>query len=359
MHWDNKVSINGRIISINSPAYFIADIAANHDGELSRAKDLIWLAKKAGANCAKFQHFQAEKIVSDYGFKKLNPDGQSHQSKWKKSVFEIYKQYECPMEWTEELVETCLEAEIDFMTSPYDFEAVDRLDRHLPAYKIGSGDITWTQMLEHIAQKNKPILLACGASSESDVERGLQSILKFNSSVVLMQCNTNYTADIKNFHYVNLNVLNTFKNKYPGMTLGLSDHTSGCSTVLGAIALGARVIEKHFTDDNARVGPDHLFAMNPKTWEEMVLRSRELESAMGDGIKRVEKNEEDTVVIQRRCLRLKKSLMKGDLIKKDFIEALRPAPQDSFKPYELDLVIGKVINKDKDAGSAVLYEDIG
>jgi len=358
MRWNNEITINKRVISIHTPTYFIADIAANHDGELSRAKELIWLAKKAGADCAKFQHFRAETIVSDYGFKNLSGNQQSHQSKWKKSVFEVYKQYECNREWTKELVETCEEAGIDFMTTPYDFDAVDNFDKFLSAYKIGSGDITWIEMIEYIAKKGKPVLLACGASTMSEVEHAIRAIIKYNPNVALMQCNTNYTASIKNIAYTNLNVLKTFAKKYPGMILGLSDHTSGNVTVLGAVTLEARVIEKHFTDDNARVGPDHLFAMNPKTWKEMVIQTRELESAMGDGIKRIEENEKDTVIIQRRCLRLNKVLKKGSVIQRDFIEILRPAPEDSFKPNELDKVIGKTVNKDKEKGSFLSHNDI-
>ena len=130
-------------------------------------------------------------------------------------------------------------------------------------------------------------------------------ILALKTDLALLQCNTNYTGSLENFKYINLNVLNTFKNIYPSMILGLSDHTPGHSTVLGAIALGARIIEKHFTDNCEREGPDHKFSMTPKTWKEMVDRSRELESSLGSGIKEIEKNELETVVLQRRSLRLK------------------------------------------------------
>ena len=358
MNWDTEITINGTRISIDSPVYFIADIAANHDGELTRAKDLIWLAKEAGADCAKFQHFQAEKIVSDYGFKNLAGIQQSHQAKWKKSVYEIYKQYECDRNWTDELVKTAAEAKIDFMTSPYDFAAVDSLDPFLPAFKIGSGEISWLEMLEYIALKNKPIFLACGASTMAEVERAVQTISKVNRALVLMQCNTNYTARADNFKYVNLSVLKTFSTMFPNMILGLSDHTHGSVAVLGAIALNARVIEKHFTDDNSRTGPDHLFAMNPATWKEMLEQSRELEAALGDGIKRVEDNEQDTVIIQRRCLRLNRNMHRGEVITRDHLDILRPAPADAFKPYEWETVIGKPINKDKVKGSALSYQDI-
>src|SRR5574341_2442390 len=134
-----EIKIANRTIGLNHPAYFIADIAANHDGDLNRAKMLIRLAKDAGADAAKFQNFQAPKIVSDYGFKAMS--GQvSHQAKWKKSVFEVYQGASMPFEWTLTLAEECNEAGIDYFSSPYDFEAIAFLDRYVEMYKAGSGE---------------------------------------------------------------------------------------------------------------------------------------------------------------------------------------------------------------------------
>lgn len=357
MKYDSTIFINGREISIDSPVYFIADVASNHDGELTRAKDLIWLAKKAGADAVKFQHFRADKIVSDYGFKKLG--GQiSHQDSWKKSVYEIYKECECNRDWNEELAETASEARIDFLTSPYDAEAIDMLDPYLPAYKIGSGDITWTGIIETIAKKGKPVILATGASNMDDVERAVAAVLKHNRQIALLQCNTNYTGSLENFKYINLKTLQTYSLRFPSMVLGLSDHTPGHATVLGAIALGARVIEKHFTDDNNREGPDHPFSMNPLNWKEMVDRSRELELALGDGIKRVEKNETETVMIQRRCLRLKRNMEVGAKLTVDDLEPLRPIPRGSLEPYHLAEVVGQTLAKAKEAGEALYTNDL-
>lgn len=344
MKYAHAFQLGTREIGLDQPTYFIADIAANHDGDLERAKELIYLAKDAGADCAKFQHFLAKDIVSDYGFKALRSQ-QSHQASWKKSIFEVYEQYHCRREWTETLINTCDDAGIDFMTTPYDFAAIDLFADKIPGYKIGSGDITWVDAVERIAQKGKPVMLASGASSMADTERAVAAILKHTPDIALMQCNTNYTADLENFKYINLNVLKTFAIRWPGMVLGLSDHTLGSATVLGAIALGARVIEKHFTDDNEREGPDHHFAMNPITWRDMVERSRELELALGTGIKTVEDNEQETVVIQRRALRVKADLengiQAGEIITKAHLESLRPCPADALPPYELPNIIGR------------------
>ena len=182
------MKIGSSQIGGNYPTYFIADIAANHDGDLDRAKKLINLAAGCGANAAKFQHFEAETIVSDYGFKDLGSQ-QSHQSNWKKSVFEVYKDASIGSSWTPILKEECDKAGIDFFTSPYSFElSVDHVDKYVPAYKIGSGDITWHGIIEYI-KKNKPLILASRASTLEEVQNAVSKALKINDDIAL-QCNT-------------------------------------------------------------------------------------------------------------------------------------------------------------------------
>lgn len=353
----NEFWIEDRHIGDGSPVYFIADIAANHDGDLQRAKDLIYLAAEAGADAAKFQHFSAETIVSDKGFKDLGAQ-RSHQSKWKKSVFDVYADASVDLSWTEELRDTCKEAGISFFTSPYSLELVDLMDAFVPAYKIGSGDITWTEIIEYIAGKQKPYILATGASTSDDVVRAVDAALAINHSFCLMQCNTNYTASLENFRHIQLNVLRSYSVMYPEVMLGLSDHTPGHSTVLGAIALGAKMIEKHFTDDNDRVGPDHRFSMTPSTWREMVDRSRELELALGSGVKKVEANEEDTVVVQRRSIRVKDSLPEGTILTKDHVEFLRPCPLDAIPPHKVEEIVGRRLSKDLKTGEHIRWTDL-
>jgi sialic acid synthase SpsE len=351
------LKIGEKEIGRANPTYFIADIAANHDGELDRAVSLIHLAAEAGADAAKFQHFRAPKIVSKFGFE-TGPQ-LSHQSKWKRSVYEVYQSASVPWEWTPTLKEACDAAGIHFFSSPYDMEAVDMLDEYVPAFKIGSGDITWIEALEHMARKGKPLLLATGASDLGDVQRAVDAILSINQDLLLMQCNTNYTGSTENFRYVKLNVLQTFAAMYPQLVLGLSDHTPGHAAVLGAVALGARAIEKHFTDDRGREGPDHPFSLDPAAWRDMVDRTRELEYAMGDGNKIVEPNEKDTVVIQRRCLRAARDLTAGTAIRKGDLEALRPAPRDGIFPYQENLAVGRKLLRDLKQGDYPKWTDLG
>jgi N-acetylneuraminate synthase len=335
--------------------YFIADIASNHDGNLSRAKNLCLLAKQSGANAVKFQHFQASTIVSDKGFKDLGSN-LSHQTSWEKSIYETYQDVSVPLDWTPILKEYCDSINIDFFTTPYDLNYVDYLDQYVSMYKIGSGDITWTQLLNKVAQKNKPILLATGASNMSDVVRAMDILLSYNIPITLMQCNTNYTVNNENFKYINLNVLKTYSSMYPNITLGLSDHTLGCETVLGAIALGATFIEKHFTDDNTRKGPDHKFSMNPNTWKQMVNSARLLENALGGSIKRIEHNEIETSILQRRSIWVNKDLKKGHVITEDDIYYVRPCPKDAF-PIHTNPV-GKVLLCNKGKNNYIQRHDI-
>ena len=357
MRWNTDVEIGKARVSQNDPTYFIADIAANHDGDLDRARSLIWKAKEAGADCAKFQHFVADKIVSAAGFEALGAQS-AHQAGWKRTVVEVYDAYHTRRDWTEALVETCRAADIEYMTTPYDMEAIAAQAPHVPAIKVGSGDITFTPLLQACADLGKPVLLATGAATMDDVEQAVATVLARNPKLVLMQCNTNYSGSENNFAHVNLNVLKAFANRWPGMPLGLSDHTPDHEAVLGAVALGARVIEKHFTDDNSREGPDHAFALDPVAWAAMVKATRRLEASMGTGVKVIEGNETQTVVVQRRAIRVRTDLPAGHLLTEADVECLRPCPADALDPRRLEAVIGRALANPITAGKALTWPDL-
>ena len=319
-----EINIGSRKIGTNHPTYFIADVAANHDGDLERAKALVRLAKEAGADAAKFQNFSAPKIVSDYGFRTMG--GQvSHQAGWKKSVFQVYKEASIPFEWTITLKEECERVGIDYFSSPYDFDAIDMLDPYVEMYKAGSGEIDWIEALERMAGKGKPFFVATGASTIGEVQHAVRAILAINPQLVLMQCNTNYTASPDNYDHLHINVLKTYAVMFPSVILGLSDHTHALAPVLGAVALGARVIERHFTDSNEREGPDHKFAMNPENWARMVEETRLLERALGSPDKVIAANEAQTAIVQRRCLRAAREIKAGEILEREMIDVLRPA----------------------------------
>lgn len=341
----------------NQPTYFIADIAANHDGDLDRALRLITLAKDSGADCAKFQHFRAEHIVSDAGFKALGLR-QSHQASWQKSVFEVYQEASLPWEWTPVLAKHAKRIGIEFMSAPYDLEAVEHLNPFVNAFKIGSGDVNWLEEMADIAARGKPVILATGAADIEDVSRAMDLLLAADIPIVLMQCNTNYDGSIENIHHVNLQVLTYYAQQYPQVTLGLSDHTPGHVTVLGAVALGARVVEKHFTDDTTRSGPDHGFSLDPHTWQAMVNDTRMLELSLGDGAKKIEDNEIETVVLQRRCVRAARDLPAGTALERADLEVLRPAPLEAIPAHEVVNAVGMVLITPVTAGQALTWASL-
>ncbi|MEE3035072.1 MAG: N-acetylneuraminate synthase family protein [Bacteroidota bacterium] len=351
------IKIGSRFIGDKYPTYFIADIAANHDGNIERAKKLIKLAKESGADAVKFQHHDVTKYVSDYGFKNLGSKF-SHQAAWKKSIFEVYKDAEVPRSWTIELKDYCEKIDITFFTTPYDLDTVDYINEFVPAFKIGSGDIAWGAMLTKVAKTKKPVLFATGASTMQEVIDAIKTLKSINENIILMQCNTNYTGKEENFKHINLNVLKTYETLFPDTILGLSDHTHGGVTVLGAVALGAKVIEKHFTDDTTRDGPDHPFSMDPKSWKKMVDDTRLLEQAMGSSMKKVEENEAETVVLQRRAIRVIKKKSSGDILNIKDVQFQRPCPEGAISINDIHHIIGKKLKKDVKKGDCIRKEHI-
>ena len=284
------VKINNRKIGKNEPVYFIADIASNHNGDLVHAKELIHACAESGVDAVKMQNFNAETIVSDYGFKNLS-GVQTHQSKWKTSVFDSYKAASIPFEWTLELKGLCDKLGLDYFTSPYSIEITKAVAPYVSAFKLGSGDITWHEEIKVMAGFDKPVLIATGASQISEVKMAVEAAMQANTQLILMQCNTNYTAskneDIEltkeRFSNINLKVLETYAKLWPEIPLGLSDHTHGDLTVLGAVGLyGCCAVEKHFTLDNSKTGQDHAFSMMPNEWLSMVKNTATLKSMLCD-----------------------------------------------------------------------------
>jgi len=203
------------------------------------------------------------------------------------------------------------------------------------------------------------VILATGAASIGEVQAAVDLVLSSNSQLAILQCNTNYTADEKNFDYLNLRVLETYAKIWPDLVLGLSDHTDGLAAVLGAVPLGARIIERHFTDDNHRDGPDHKFALDPVAWREMVDETRRLERALGSGVKDVTDNERDAAIVQRRCVRASRQLQAGEILSRDDLVVLRPATPEALTPDQLSKILGMRLLRDLQHGEPLTWVDLG
>jgi N-acetylneuraminate synthase len=273
-------------------------------------------------------------------------------------VFDVYKDASMPREWIPELAEECRIAGVEFMSTPYDVDALGALHPFVPAYKIGSGDITWLSFLREIAAEarlcERPVILSTGASTLDEVVRAMSV---FSGPLVLMQCSTVYDGnDAANLRHINLRVLETYRHLWPHVVLGLSDHTKSIAPILGAVTLGARVIERHFTDDNRREGPDHRFSMTPHSWRDMVDRTRELEMALGSPIKRVCDNERETVIVQRRAIRATRDINAGEVIHDHDIAYLRPCPPDAI-PASEDIT-GRRAQRVITKGNAIRWGDL-
>ncbi len=344
-------------IGIDHPTYFIAEIGSNFDGSKQRAIDLIGIAKEAGAQAVKFQHYTAKSLVNQHGFEEM-AGKVSHQKEWKGSVYDVYDKASLPLDWTPDLAEFSKREGIEFFSSPYSFDLAESIEPHVNFFKIGSGDITYTALIEFIAKFGKPILLGTGASSIIDVDRAISIIEAHNVESVVMQCNTNYTGLGDNNKHLNLNVFNTYKKHFPNSVLGLSDHMTEDNIVLASIAMGARVVERHFTDDTNRNGPDHPFSMDPSSWKEMILKARELELMIGNGVKKIEKNEIETAIVQRRGLCLTKNLDKGSVITEENIEALRPCPEGAFEPHQIQELVGKKLKTNLSQGTVLTHKHL-
>lgn len=349
--FSKEIHIGKKLIGIGHPTYIIAEIGANFDKDIDKAKRLIDAAKDCGADCAKFQTFSTPKIVSEGGFSLMKLEG-VHGS-WGRTVSEVFKDAEFPREWHREIADYCKKVGIDFSTSPYDIEAVDLCEQlDVPFIKIGSGEITWLEMLEYIAKKGKPVILATGDATMSEIDEAVRAIEKTgNRDLVLLQCITNYPSKIDS---ANVNVLRTYQSAFDVLT-GYSDHSPGPVVALASVVLGGCVIEKHFTLNKADKGPDHPHSMNPVEFKLMVDYVREIERAMGSTRKEVVEEERETVFVQRRCLYAKHQINAGQVVMTEDIDVLRPAL--GIPPKFKNIVIGKTAKKTIEAGQPLFWEN--
>ena len=241
------------------------------------------------------------------------------------------------------------------ISSPYSLEAAQHLLSFSQSCKIGSGDITYSDLIRFASENFSEVLLATGASNQNEVDAAI-SWVKDQSKLILMQCNTNYTSSHKDLIYQQLSVLNTWSKRYPRVTLGISCHMKNDIGVLAAIALGARVVEKHFTDDSNRSGPDHGFALEPPEFANMVQRGNEILAVCGSDLeKNVQPNELETRILQRRSIHASRDLEKGDRLVASDCTFLRPCPEDGIVPCRLDTLLGKVINRPVSKGTMLEY----
>lgn len=344
-----SLRIGNKLVGGKHPCYIIAEIGSNFDGSITKAKKLIKLAKQSGADCAKFQSFLTKELLSPTGFK----DKVTFQAKWNKPVWNVYEDAEFPRKWYKELSSYAKNVGIHFMSTPYDYAAVDIFEENkTPAYKIGSGDITYLEFLKYIAKKRKTILLPTGASTISEIRDAINVIKKEgNNNIILLQSITQYPSPIED---ANIKAMVTLKEKF-GYNIGYSDHSKGILVPIASVALGACVIEKHFTDNKKNIGPDHPHSLTPIEFSQMVSGIREVEMALGSSHKKVVTSEKDTRIIQRRSIFTITSVKKGEKLNKNNIDCLRPCiglPASDFTK-----ILNKHAKKDLEPYTAISKSD--
>lgn len=332
----------------------IAEAGVNHNGDLEKALKLIDVAADAGADYVKFQTFKAEKIVNPLAKKAAyqiqNTKGESD------TQFEMLKKLEVGLDWYPILIKRCKERGINFLSTGFDEESIDFLeDLNLPFYKIPSGELTNKPYLQHITNKGKDIILSTGMANLEEIKQAIQVIEEAGiekSKITVLHCNTEYPTPMTD---VNLLAMNQIKNEL-GIKIGYSDHTLGIEVPIAAVALGACVIEKHFTLDRTLPGPDHAASLEPIELKAMVSAIRNIEKAIsGNGIKEPSISEQKNIINARKSLHINKNLKAGHLISEKDLIALRPG--DGISPMLIDNVIGKKIKNNLLEGSKLKFED--
>jgi N,N'-diacetyllegionaminate synthase len=334
---------NGRRIGEGGPCYIMMDVAANHNGDLYTARELIKRAAEAGADAVKFQTYKAEALYS-----KNTPQF----SRDPERPYDLIKKVQHPREWIPELVRLAKELGIDFLSSPFDYEAVDLLDAAgVSLFKVASLEIVDLKLLKYIGAKGKPVILSTGMASLGEVEEALEAVRSTgNDSIALLHCNTCYPSPA---HIVNLRVIETLRNAFK-LPTGFSDHTLGWHIPLAAAAMGACILEKHFTLSRGQAGPDHGFSIEPEELKLMVRQIREIEKALGDGIKKVSAEEMENYEKGRRSLIASISIPKGTVITEEMIAVKRPGY--GIKPKYEDMIIGRTAKVDINEDDVLLWE---
>ena len=314
--------------------FIIAEAGVNHNGDINLAKKLIEAAKDAGVDAVKFQTFKAENAVTKNVEK---AEYQKETTGTEESQYDMLKKLELTEYDFKELADYAKDKDILFISSPFDKESVDLLDEiGVPVYKVASGEITNFPLLKYIAEKGKPIILSTGMATLGEIEDALRVIKEMGvDDVVLLHCVTSYPAKMED---VNLRVLETLRHAFK-LPVGFSDHTLGTTVPIAAISLGAVVIEKHFTLDKNLPGPDHKASLEPDELEEMVVAIRDVEKALGDGIKRPTKEEEEIKKVVRRSVVAKIDIPKGTTIAEDMLDVKRPGI--GIAPKYMAIVVGK------------------
>jgi len=337
---------SGKTIGKGFPAYIIAEIGSNHDGELERAKSLIYAAKDAGADAAKFQSFQVEKLI--------NPNWRKNGQWEPDPAWNTLERLSLPTEWHYELSQEAKKAGIDFISTPLDLERLQLLvDLKVPAIKIASGDLTYHELIRAAGKSGKAVFLSTGHATLGEVEAALRVLWETGcKDIALLHCASLYPAD---FSDANIPAMVSMHHGFQ-VQVGYSDHTPGTTVPIGAVSQGACVIEKHFTDNKNRPGPDHPFALEVDEFAQMVLQIRQLEKALEGGTKTYRPGEEEERVLARRAVYANENIPKGKVIRREMVKIVRHAYREGIPADHWERVDGKSASREIEANEVITWD---
>lgn len=340
-----QVLSNGRVIGGDNPCYIIMDVAANHNNSLETAKMLVKRAAEAGADAIKLQTYTADKLYSQ---------NTPQFSKDALKPYDLIKSVEHPREWLPILFDYSKECGIDFLSSPFDKEAINLLnDLNVPCFKVASSEIVDLDLIAYMASKGRAMIISTGMANLGEIEEAVDVCRKVgNDNISLLHCNTAYPTPID---IVNLRAMGTIGTAFK-LPVGFSDHTLGWHISLAAVAQGAKIIEKHFTLDSTQEGPDHNFAIEPDNLKVMISNIRDVESAIGDGIKKVCKAELESYEKGRRSIIAACDISKDTKLKRDMLVIKRPGY--GIKPNLIDIVSNRTAKQNIAKDDVITWEQL-
>lgn len=317
MYFEEIIRINEKTISKSGKTFIIAEAGVNHNGNMNIAKEMIDVALDAGADAVKFQTFKTEDLILE------NIEKAPYQkvtTGCEETQYEMLRRLEVTREQNRELMNYCKKKGIIFLSTPFEEKSLNELDElGVPAFKVAATDLTNIQFLRQVAKKGKPVILSAGMCYLEEVLKALEAIYPINRAVILLQCTANYPIQDAE---ANINVIRTFKDKF-GILTGYSDHSEGVGASPYAVAVGAKVIEKHFTLDKTMEGPDHRASVSPQELRQLVVDIRRVEKYLGDGIKMPSCSEQMTRKSLQKCLVARKKIRSGERFSEDNIVAKR------------------------------------
>lgn len=343
------IEINGRKVGDGYPTYIIAEMSGNHAGSLERAKEMIRVAKEMGADCVKIQTYTADTITINCH----NEYFQIEKGTWNgENLYSLYTKAYTPWEWQEELRDEAKKLGIDFLSTPFDPTSVDFLENlGMAFYKVASFELVDLPLLEHIASKQKPIIMSTGMGTEEEIQEAIDTIYATgNTQLAIMKCSSAYPAKVEE---MNLSTIVDMKQRFGGIPVGLSDHSMGYFSAATAVAMGANIIEKHFCISRSIENPDASFSMEPQEFKEMVEEVRKVEKAMGVVTYGVTSQEESNACF-RRSLFAVKDIKAGEPFTAENVRSIRPAY--GLKPKYYKEVLTKKAKQDIPFGTPLSFD---